>query len=62
MSDKPKLNKALLKSKILKAIPELKTNNKSKIGIKGTACPKSKYSAAIDFDSKSIAIKKNIIK
>ena len=29
MSDKPKLNKALLKSKTLKAIPELKTNNKT---------------------------------
>ena len=62
MSDKLKLKNELLKSKMLKAMPELKTNNKSKIGINGTACPKLKYSSARYFATKSIAIKKNITK
>jgi hypothetical protein len=43
-------------------MPELKTSKKSKIGIKGTACPKLKYSSARYFATKSIAIKRNITK
>ena len=62
MSDKPKLKNELLKSKMLKAIPELKTSNKSKIGINGTAWPKLKYSSAIYFAAKSMTIKRNITK
>ncbi len=58
--DKPKLKNELLKSRILKAMPELKTSNKSKIGINGTAWPKLKYSSAMNFATKSIAIKKII--
>ena len=62
MRDKPKLNIVLLKSKMLKAMPELKTNNKSKIGIKGMVWPSSKYCSAKNFVVRSIAIKKNIKK
>ena len=58
--DKPKLNALLLKSKILKAIPELNTSNRSNIGISGIASPKTKFSSATNFDTKSIAIKNNI--
>lgn len=58
MRDKPKLSIVLLKSKMLKAIPELKTNNKSTIGIKGMVWPSSKYCSAMNFVARSIAIKK----
>ena len=58
--DMPKLNTLLLKSKILKAMPELNTSSKSNIGIRGIACPKTRFSTAKDFDTKSITIKKNI--
>tara|TARA_B100000579_G_scaffold80142_1_gene62281 strand:+ start:321 stop:506 length:186 start_codon:yes stop_codon:yes gene_type:complete len=59
--DKPRLNKELLKSKMLKAIPELNTSNKSRNGIKGIGCPNIKFSSAITFEAKSTAIKKNIM-
>ena len=41
-------------------MPELNTSNKSNIGISGIACPKTRFSSAINFDAKSITIKKNI--
>ena len=62
MIESQKLSIILFISKMLKAIPELKTNRKSIIGIKGNTWPNSKYCSAIDFDSKSIAIKKSIKK
>ena len=41
---------------------KLDRSNKSNIGISAIACPKTKFSSAINFDTKSITIKKNIIK
>jgi hypothetical protein len=41
-------------------MPELNTSNKSNIGINGIAFPKTKFSSATNFDTKSITIKKNI--
>jgi hypothetical protein len=41
-------------------MPELNTSSKSNIGIRGIACPKTRFCTAKDFDTKSITIKKNI--